>query len=92
MVTDTAHKLNQIQDLISRPVRAEEGQKVAFIFSGQGTAYCQMGLPLMSYLIFRHTLEAFDLELAKLGCQWSLFGKSSHYAHLMQESKTSRYS
>ena len=76
VIGDTVDRLRQIRDLASRPVRAEEGQKIAFIFSGQGTAYCQMGLPLLVYSKFRHSLESFDLELTQLGCQWSLLGKS----------------
>lgn len=72
VIADTIDRLHQIRALISRPVRAEQGQKIAFVFNGQGTAYCQMGLPLLAYSVFRHSLESFDLELAKLGCQWSL--------------------
>ena len=81
VIADTADRLRQIKDLTSRPVRADEGRKIAFVFSGQGTAYCQMGLPLMAYPTFRHSLRSFDLELTQLGCQWSLLGKSHKNPH-----------
>ena len=81
IIGDSVDRLRQIRDLASRPVRAEEGQKLAFIFSGQGTAYCQMGLPLLVYPTFRHSLESFDIELTQLGCQWSLLGMSHKSLH-----------
>ena len=92
VIADTTERLRQMKDLVSRPVRAEQGQNIAFVFSGQGTAYCQMGLPLLAYPTFRHSLESFDLELAKLGCQWSALGKSLESLERIQSSDGPRYS
>ena len=72
---DSTSKLPQIRDLISRPVRSGGGHNVAFVFTGQGAVYNGMGIALLAYPVFRDTLESFDRELMRLGCEWSVFGK-----------------
>ena len=75
-LVDSASKMNRIKDLISRPIRSGEGPSVGFVFTGQGAAYNKMGAALLAYPVFRDTLESFDKELMRLGCEWSVLGKA----------------
>ena len=68
---DSASKLTQINDLISRPVRSGGGHKLAFAFTGQGPVYNGMGLALSAFPLFKDALEAFDREVMRRGCEWS---------------------
>ncbi len=83
---DSTSKLPQIRDLISRPVRSGGGHNVAFTFTGQGAVYTGMGIALQPYPVFRDTLEYFDRELMRLGCEWSVFGKGPNKTILSAES------
>lgn len=58
--------------LVSKPTRASPDCKVAFVFTGQGAQYAGMGLELLQYPVFRHTLEDIDKALGRLGCSWSV--------------------
>ena len=75
--------IRQTEDLLNleaRPpqaVRTTTRQKVAFIFTGQGAQYAQMGLQLLQYKVFRHSLENADTFFRTLGCDWSLMGMST---------------
>lgn len=60
----------------STPNRASsEGGKVAMIFTGQGAQYAGMGRELLHYPVFRQTMQKVNDVFAKLGCNWSIFGK-----------------
>ena len=74
-IVESASKLPQIKDLVSRPVRSSGRHNVAFAFTGQGAVYNGMGIALLAYPVFEDTLESFDRELMRLGCEWSVFGK-----------------
>ena len=70
---NSTSKLPQIKDLISRPVRSGGDHNVALAFTGQGAVYNGMGIALLAYPVFRDTLDSFDRELTRLGCEWSVF-------------------
>ena len=57
--------------------RAARDVGVAFIFTGQGTQYANMGLELLRYPIFLGTLAKAHSFFQELGAEWSLFGKHS---------------
>jgi acyl transferase domain-containing protein len=57
--------------------RAARENGVAFIFTGQGAQYANMGMELLRYPIFRATLAEADAIFQELGAEWSLFGKYS---------------
>ena len=73
-IVNSMSDLLRIKDLISPPVRSG-GRSVGLIFTGQGAVYNGMGRALLVYPVFRDALEAFDRELLRLGCQWSVFGE-----------------
>lgn len=61
---------------VAKPVRATmDKMSSAFIFTGQGAQYREMGLELLSYPIFKRSLAASDEILARLGCKWLIIGK-----------------
>lgn len=49
----------------------------AFIFTGQGAQYANMGMELLRYPIFQATLAEAHNIFQELGADWSLFGKHS---------------
>ena len=73
---DSATQLAGVRSLVSRPIRSSEEHSVGFIFTGQGAVYNRMGIQLLGYPVFRDILESFDRELTRLGCEWSVFGKT----------------
>lgn len=55
---------------VGKFTRASTDRKLAFIFTGQGAQYSSMGLGLLSYPVFKQTLEEVDKALSQLGCKW----------------------
>lgn len=57
--------------------RAARDVGAAFIFTGQGEQYANMGMELLRYPIFQATLTKAHSIFQELGAEWSLFGKHS---------------
>ncbi|KAJ8112206.1 hypothetical protein ONZ43_g5443 [Nemania bipapillata] len=53
--------------------RAARDVGVAFIFTGQGAQYANMGMELIRYPIVQATLAEADIAFRELGAEWSLF-------------------
>lgn len=60
----------------SKPEKSIPIRKIAFLFTGQGAQYAQMGVELCHFSVFERSLRESDAVLRELGCQWSLFGKN----------------
>ena len=60
----------------------------AFIFTGQGAQYANMGMQLLRYPIFKDTLAEADAIFKELGAEWSLFGKHSKLSLLRHWRRT----
>jgi acyl transferase domain-containing protein len=60
---------------LAKPVRASYATSLAFVFTGQGAQYADMGLELLRYPTFERALSTINSIFAKLGCEWSLVGK-----------------
>lgn len=73
-IVDSAAALMNVKNLVSKPVRSSEKLGIAFIFTGQGAQYKNMGAGLLQYPIFEDTLRSIETIYRKLGCQWSLYG------------------
>lgn len=74
--------LSGISDLeasLSVPVRkvSEGTARLGLIFTGQGAQWPRMGHELLSWPVFRASLERSQDILTNLGCTWSLFGMST---------------
>ncbi|KAF5531595.1 polyketide synthase [Fusarium napiforme] len=57
----------------SKPVRSSEDLGLAFVFTGQGAQYINMGLGLEQYPVYRDTLEKIGEIYSSFGCSWNLF-------------------
>lgn len=60
------------------PIRSSTEAGLAFVFTGQGAQYVDMGSELVQYPIFKATLQRVDEIYRSLGCKWSIFGKMMH--------------
>lgn len=56
------------------PVRAALPPCIAFVFTGQGAQWAQMGQDLMVYPTYAAQIEAADQQMRNLGSSWSLKG------------------
>lgn len=71
--TDIVHA-KAVRDVeVVVPARATDGVHVAFVFTGQGAQYFGMGCQLLTFPVFRQSLEASNDILKNLGCRWSIF-------------------
>ena len=59
----------------SKCERASRDIGVAFVFTGQGAQYVNMGIDLLRYPKFKAMLSEIDNVFKELGAEWSLFGK-----------------
>lgn len=59
----------------AKSVRASAEVGMAFVFTGQGAQYVDMGVELLQYPVYKHTLEKVDAEYKRLGCAWSISSK-----------------
>lgn len=71
---------NSLKDLrnqgvsLSRPTRSSKKLGIAYVFTGQGAQFSGMGKELLVFDVFKRTLQAVDVCLHNLGCEWSLLG------------------
>ncbi|KAJ2993259.1 hypothetical protein NUW58_g1893 [Xylaria curta] len=66
------HLVTRTKLLVSKTVRSSTEVGLAFVFTGQGAQYVNMGLGLMKYPIYQATLRQIDDVYQKLGCNWSI--------------------
>lgn len=59
----------------AKPTRSSAEVALAFVFTGQGAQYANMGSDLRQYPVFDETLRRVDSIYRGLGAEWSLFGK-----------------
>ncbi|KAK2611358.1 hypothetical protein N8I77_004702 [Diaporthe amygdali] len=57
----------------AKPVRSSTEAGLAFVFTGQGAQYADMGFDLIEYPVFAEALQSIDNIYATLGCEWSIF-------------------
>lgn len=60
--------------VFSPPKRSSDKLGIAYVFTGQGAQYPEMGKELLAYKPFKMTLLAAEQILRGLGCEWSLVG------------------
>ncbi|KAL6878977.1 polyketide synthase [Trichoderma novae-zelandiae] len=56
-----------------KPMRSSPDATLAFVFTGQGAQYTDMGWDLVKYPVFADTLRQIDGIYQSLGCTWSIF-------------------
>lgn len=73
----TGDGINESPIPVAQPIRASRDKlAAAYVFTGQGAQYVDMGLELSHYAIFKESLDKSDAILAKLGCAWAITGMS----------------
>ncbi|KAH6683357.1 fatty acid synthase S-acetyltransferase [Halenospora varia] len=69
----TASSVDDLSNLSFSPaIRVSRVPKLSFVFTGQGAQWEGMGRELLSYPVFRRSLEDTETYFKSLGCQWSL--------------------
>ncbi|KAI0868558.1 hypothetical protein GGS24DRAFT_513175 [Hypoxylon argillaceum] len=69
-------------------IRSKRNCAAAFVFAGQGAQYAKMGIDLLCYPVFEHTLRDIDNIFGGLGCKWSLLEK----LHIQEDINLPQYS
>ncbi|KAI2917976.1 hypothetical protein CBS147320_9042 [Aspergillus niger] len=65
--------LHEFRTMVSPAVKSPKTPpKIAFVFTGQGAQWAQMGADLCVYSVFRRRLEEADEDLRAFGCDWRL--------------------
>ncbi|TRX97451.1 hypothetical protein FHL15_001729 [Xylaria flabelliformis] len=66
-------EVQNLTSLLSKPILSD-GQEasIAFVFTGQGAQYRNMGLRLLAHPRFRASIDSFDKQLHELGSTWSV--------------------
>lgn len=59
----------------AKPIRSSGQAGLAYVFTGQGAQYVDMGWDLIQYPVFAETIQQIDGIYSSLGCGWSIFGK-----------------
>lgn len=77
-----ASNIRELIDAMStsslRALRSPGKSRIAFVFTGQGAQWAQMGLGLMSYPVFHANVREADVYLKeKLDCSWSVIEELS---------------
>lgn len=60
---------------VAKPIRSSAEAACAFVFTGQGAQYVDMGVQLLQYDVFKSYLSQINELYSRLGCTWSIFGK-----------------
>lgn len=74
-VVDGQGALETLDLFAAKCERAARDVGVAFVFTGQGAQYANMGIELLRYPIFQATLVEAHNIFQELGAEWSLLGK-----------------
>ena len=72
VIADSIEKLQNTT--WSKPTRSTIGPKLTFVFTGQGAQWHAMGRELLTYPIFRSSLDSAQAYFEELGSEWSLLG------------------
>ena len=74
-VIESESAFPNLPNIVSSPIHSGKKLGLAFIFTGQGARYRDIGNDLLSYSVFEKTLRSIDDIYRSFGCEWSLFGR-----------------
>lgn len=72
IVASSFGQLHDMQAKLSMPIRAVTNPKLGFIFTGQGAQWYAMGRELLSFTVFRDSIQETERHFNGFGCRWSL--------------------
>ncbi|PLB53839.1 hypothetical protein P170DRAFT_396789 [Aspergillus steynii IBT 23096] len=73
IVTSPSDKEGENSLAMAKPIRSSTEIGLAFVFTGQGAQYVDMGCGLIQFPVFADTLKQVDNIYGELGCSWSVF-------------------
>lgn len=67
----------RLLDLANKPVRSTKSPSMHFVFTGQGAQWASMGVELLTFPVFRESVEDADafLSCMSIGSRWSVLGE-----------------
>ena len=68
--------LHHLETQVTKFTKSSLSCNMAFVFTGQGAQYAEMGMTLLGYSIFRKSIVEATAYLHELGCEWNLLCKS----------------
>ncbi|KAK9413400.1 hypothetical protein SUNI508_02599 [Seiridium unicorne] len=71
-VISSVAEMKSLHSSLSKPQFSGQDIGAAFVFTGQGAQYKNMGAELLFHPVFMASLQHFDQELVKLGSTWSV--------------------
>lgn len=77
-VVDSSEESTTISAATSTLIRSDREAGMAWIFTGQGAQYAQMGWELLRFPIFKSTMVKIGDIFRSLGAPWSLLGKTTN--------------
>lgn len=78
VINSTSETIHSVRDALTPPTLSISSKtpELSFVFTGQGAQYTRMGLELLSYPVFKNSMDSCDVFLKSLGCTWSIHGSS----------------
>lgn len=73
-LTNSPEDLIKLDTKMSLPLPAINNATLGFVFTGQGAQWAGMGHGLLSFKVFRRSLQDAEDYLRNLGCHWLLCG------------------
>ncbi|KAI0429432.1 hypothetical protein F5Y09DRAFT_342635 [Xylaria sp. FL1042] len=73
VISNKSSTTNSTKISLLKAIRKSSEVGLAFVFSGQGAQYINMGLDLLRYPVYQATLKNIDIIYRDLGCEWSIF-------------------
>lgn len=62
---------------LTQPTRVASAPKLGFVFTGQGAQWPLMGVELLSFPVYKRSLQLAGLHLHGLGCEWDIIDEIS---------------
>ena len=66
-----------LENNVAPSTRVASAPKLGFVFTGQGAQWPLMGLELLSFPVYKQSVESAGIHLQGLGCEWDIIDEIS---------------